>query len=133
MKKLQSYFVLLAVSLIAALSLSSCGDEYYETSYLEGRWELVSVNGYPVPEAAVSEFVFYANGTGSYGEYVNQMIGNWSTYPISWEWEQMPGGAEYLYVYPYGGGQWRYLLRLYPTQMELTDLDTGQVLLYQAF
>lgn len=133
MKKLQSYFVLLAVSLIAALSLSSCGEEYYEYSYLEGRWGLVSIDGYPISEAEYSEFVIYSDGTGSFGQYAGGGYGNWSVYPITWQWEQTPGGAEYFYVYPYGGGQWSYLLQLYPTAMVLTDLNTGQRLEYQSF
>lgn len=125
--------MLAVVSVLAAVSLSSCGDEYYEMSYLEGRWELVSIDGWPVNEIDVSEFVFYSNGTGSYGEYVTPSLNSWSTYPITWEWEGTPGGAEYLYVYPYGGGVWRYLLRLYPTSMELTDLDTGRRLVYASY
>lgn len=133
MKRIQTYITLLVVSMVAALSLSSCGDEYYESSYLEGRWGLVSIDGYPISEPEYSEFTLYSNGTGSFGQYAGGGYGNWSQYPITWEWEQVPGGAEYLYVYPYSGGVWRYLLRLYPTQMELTDLSTGQVLVYQAF
>lgn len=133
MKKINNYIALLVISVIAAVSLSSCGDEYYEYSNLEGRWGLVSIDGYAITESEYSEFYINSDGTGSFGQYAGGGYGNWSVYPINWEWEMAPGGAEYFYVYPYGGGVWRYLLRLYPTQMELTDLNSGQVLVYQAF
>lgn len=122
---------LICTVVVAATLFSSCGDEYYEYSPLEGRWELVEVDGYPVREIEVSEFTFYSDGTGIYGQYNN--LYQWSTFPIRWEVDYAPGGAEYLYVYPYGGGCWRYLMRLHPTWLELTDLDTGQRLVYNSY
>lgn len=132
MKKISlSRLMLLAVVLLTAFATTSCGDEYYEYSPLEGRWELVEIDGYPVSEPEVSEFTFYSDGTGSYGQY--NPYPQWNSSPISWEAECTGGGAEYLYIYTYGGGTWRYLLRLYPAYMELTDLISGQRLTYRAY
>lgn len=121
---------ILCLVIAVAATLTSCGDEYYDYSPIQGRWELVEIDGYPVSEMEVSEFTFYSGGTGVYGQY--NPYPHWSVYQISWELDYADGGAEYLYVYPAGGGVWRYLLRLYPTYMELTDLDTGQRLVYDA-
>ena len=121
---------LICLTVMAAVSFSSCGDETYDYSPLQGRWELYSVNGVVVPELSVSEFTFYSDGTGIYGQY--NPTGQWYTYGITWETEITPGGAEYLYIYT-GTDVWSYLIRLYYDRMELTDLDTGDRLVYNAF
>lgn len=121
---------LLCLVAISALTFSSCGDEYYDYSPLEGSWELVEIDGFPVVESEVSEFTFFGDGSGVYGQY--RPYPRWNESPISWEVDFTGAGAEYLYIYPYTGETWSYLLRLYPTYMELTDLTTGQRLTYRA-
>lgn len=130
MKKISNSLLTLCLVLVALAGLTSCGDEYYDYSPLQGGWELVEIDGVPVAEPYVSEFTFYSNGTGVYGQY--NPYPQWTTFRITWETDIAPGGAEYLYIYPAGGGVWSYMIRLYPTFMELTDLDTGQRLIYNA-
>lgn len=132
MKKIKNVLLLFSLTVVAMLSLQSCGDdEPYFGSPVAGRWELVEVDGYPVVESEVCEFIFYSDGTGVYGQY--QPYPQWNESSIAWELDYAAGGAEYLYVYPGYGQMWRYLVRLYPTEMELTDLDTGQRLLFSEY
>lgn len=118
------------VAVIAAFAFLACGndDPYY--SPIEGNWELISIDGYPVAEYDVCEFSFYGNGRGLYGQYVGSQ---WVTYPIAWDFDFSPGGAGYLNVYPGGGDVWSYLVRNYGFQLEMTDLNTGQRLLFQSY
>lgn len=125
-----SRLMALALLFIVAMTVASCGDEYYEYSPLEGSWELVEIDDYRVLESEVSEFTFYSDGTGVYGQYLPYP--RWNASPITWEVDYTGAGAEYLYIHPYTGGTWSYMLRLYPSYMELTDLLTGQRLIYKA-
>lgn len=131
MKKLRNPLLLLGMTLIAVLWLTSCGDEDYYYEPIVDNWALVEIDGYPVSEPEVCEISLYEDGTGAYGQY--NPYPHWSTFPIRWELDYAPGGAEYLYIYPFSGEVWRYIVRLYPMQMELTDLDTGQRLLFNCY
>lgn len=117
--------------------LTACGDEdpYIENLLTLYDWELVMVNDRPVREIDVCEFQFFDFGNGSYGRY--NALGQWYTIPITWDVLVTGGGAEYLYVYPVGSSEtWEYIMRLYGgrnPQLELRDLYTGDVLLFQAY
>lgn len=130
MKCLNKTLLLLTLTFLSAFGLTSCGetDPYYET--VEGQWELIAINDYPVAEYDVVEFTFYRGGTGIYGQYQG---GFWVETRISWNIDVTSGGASYLNVYPGGGDMWSYMVHDYGTQIELTDLYNGNRLLFQAF
>ncbi len=130
MRKIK-YFALCLVTLVTALSFSSCGEEEYYYSPLAGNWALVGIDGYPVAEADVVEFCLYDDGTGTYGQYYHPDV--WSTVPLRWSIEETPGGAEYLHLHLYDGQHWVYMVRLYAWNMELIDLDTGRILTFEEY
>lgn len=136
-QKILSPLVILFITIIAVTGLTSCtDDDYYGDNLITAyNWELVAVNNIPVREMDVCEFQFYPSGDGTYGQYNN--AGQWYQTMIRWDVDYAPGGAEYLYVYPNGSYEtWRYLMRLYggrPAVLELTDLDTGQLLTFESY
>lgn len=128
MNRIHSWLIVGIIALISS-TLSSCGDSDYYYSPLEGTWGLESVNGIPVNTLDYSEFTFYSDGTGVYGQY--NRYGNWSTYPITWDLGGTSGGGDVLYIdVPYFGERWVYLIKLFPTRLQMTDMDTGDVLVY---
>lgn len=127
--KHNKYITMLIATVVVMLSLTSCGDEDYYYSPIEGTWELVSVNGMPVSEPQVCEFTFYSDGTGIYGQYNPYPV--WSTNTISWDMSYTDGGADYLHVYTWDGQRWDYLVRLYQWELVLTDTYTGDVLRFE--
>lgn len=132
MKQIKNTLLLIVIAITATMTLSSCGDDnpyYGDYSWFAGRWELTSIDGYPVSEPEVCEFIFWDNGTGSYGQY--RPYPQWNESPITWDVDYTGGGATYLTIYPYGGGVWQYLARFRDSYtLELTDLDTGQRLTF---
>lgn len=120
---------IIAVLLLALTAVSCASDEYYY-SPLEGRWELVAVNGIPVMEEDVSEFVFYSNQSGTFGQY--DAYGRWNTYPITWDLSYGAGGSDILNIYM-PNDTWNYRMALTSTTLTLLDLMTGNTLLYSAY
>lgn len=126
----KKYLSLLIITILAALSLTSCGDEYYDYSPIEGRWTLVSVNGVPVAdEYYVEEYEFRSNGTGFYGYYTSY---GWTEDRITWELLDDNYGT-LLYIY------YRTSTRIYEISLKrefgddylyLTDTATGNVFVY---
>lgn len=135
-QKILKPFLFLAVLLTGLVSFTACDpdDPYIDEPITGFNWELTYVNGYPCAEIDVCEFVFYTDGTGTYGRY--DAYGNWNTVFIQWSTDYAPGGAQYLFVYPPGGEEWQYLMRFYggpnPT-LELNDLATGDLLTFNAY
>lgn len=128
--KHNKYLTLLIATIMAVLTMTSCGDEdQYYYSPIEGTWELVSINGMPVDEPQVCEFIFYGDGSGLYGQY--NPFPHWSTNSISWDMSYTDGGADYLHVYTWDGQRWDYLVRLYQWELVLTDTYTGDVLRFR--
>lgn len=130
MKTTKKYaLLLLLLPLLSALSSCSDTDPYFE-SPLCGNWQLELVNGYAVPELDVSEFQFYSDGTGTFGQY-NQN-GGWSTYPITW-YTDFVGVTNYLYIDTWGGGTWIYQFKVYYDSLVLYDTLTGNTLTYTPY
>lgn len=138
-KRILTSIAALVTLVVMATMLQSCADDepYYSygsvlTSY---DWELVEVNGRPIPEIDVCEFRFFDYGDGTYGRY--DEYARWYEIPIRWEVSSAYGGADYLYVYPSGTMQrWEYLMRVYggyPATLELNDLATGDRLIFEAY
>lgn len=140
MKLLKINLLAIVAIIIAAASLTSCGDEYATYNMIEGRWELTEVNGYYVSprDANYSQFIFTVDrhdswsGTGQYGQY--NPMGQWYNSFISWEMDETYSGATLLYIYPNGAyTPWRYNVTIYGNFMQLVDLDTGDRLVYTAY
>lgn len=135
-----SPLALLTAMLLCVMSLTSCGDDYYYDDPYWGNiltefqgWELYSVNGRVVPEADVTEFRFFTDGTGSYGRYNSGL--QWYENPMTWDVDYAGNGAEYLSVWVTGAYDqpWEYLMRIYSgsnPRLELNDLDTGDRLIF---
>lgn len=120
---------ILAVILLA-VTASSCSDDDYYDSPLVGNWELYSVNGIPVYESEVSEFSFYSDGTGTFGQYGPD--GLWNQYYIQWSTSYGPGSSYQLNVYT-STDTWQYTYRVTYDTLTLYDLLTGNTLLYTAY
>lgn len=132
MKKLLS---LLLTATIAIATLSSCDDrDTYYYSPLVGAWSLYSVDGYIIDEPDASEFVFNADGTGTFGQYSSWgAIPVWSTYQITWDTD-FPGDFDnMLYVYTWDGQTWVYRYTVGYGQLKLWDTYTGQTLVYTPY
>ncbi len=112
---------------VMAAALTSCdeddfGDPY--ESYLYGQWDLIAINGAPVPQYMESEFYFDPSGYGTMGQY--DSYGLWATYDITWE-----VSGNYLYVSPRGWNElWTYTWTVQGDYLYLYDTSTGNTLTY---
>lgn len=129
-KYLSNSLISIILGLLCVTMLTSCNDDDDYYGSLFGGYELVSIDGYPVSEWDVVEYVFNQNGTGTYGQYQGGM---WVTYPISWDFSYGNAGAVFLNIYLYNGKMWRYLFRDYGYQLELTEPSSGQRLLFDKY
>lgn len=133
MKKL---LTILAISIIAAVSLPSCqSDDYWDDPYyysaLCGSWELYSVNDNPIGYMGYTQFTFYSDGTGTYGQY--NMNGVWNTYQITWECNFPDDFNNVLYVYTWDGQVWIYNYTVTYNSLTLRDTLNGNILLYTPY
>lgn len=125
--------------LTIALALSSCGDsDYIADDPIVGRWALQTVNS--LPPSQEIDYEFYSDYTGAI--VYNAGLPAQYTVPFEWDTQIAPGGAAYVTLYNYNGTQFRYLYSIrYQTQpgygtvwfLQLTDLDTGDQLLFQEY
>lgn len=123
----KKYLLSLLVVMLTALSLTSCGDEYYDYSPIEGRWTLVSVNGIPIEnEYNIEEYEFKSGGRGYYGYYTNY---GWTEDRITWDLLDDNYGT-LLYVY-YRTTTRIYEVTLTSDYLYLTDTVTGNLFVYK--
>lgn len=134
MKRIKHISISILATLALLISLGGCSNhDYYDGyEYIQGRWYLYSINGYPVYSNSLnySEFVFDYYGKGSYSSYNN--AGQWSSMPITYETYVGSGGRDFLNIYPYYGGTWQYRIALTSNSFTLVDLETSDILVYYA-
>lgn len=142
MKKLNTW-LLTIVAIITLTTLSSChtDDPFHYSTTIDGRWELVTVNGIPVTnEYEVDEFRFITsydsarpNADGGYGYFGYYSYGTWTEDPINWELTS-EWGQTYLYIYYYNE-TWCYEVGLISQSgydyLYLTDSVNGDALVYR--
>ena len=129
-------FYLWMMAVVMAVAVSSCGEDDYENSYIVGRWALMTVNNVPVAENNSFDYIFYDNGEG---------VRDYFTYKVPFVWSESTSnmGATYLYVEDYQGYQYSYIVRMESGYddfynrpcwfMYLTDMDTGDLLMFQEY
>lgn len=81
------------VVVLSALSLSSCDDEpVYPTldPNLQGMWQLVAIDGYPVGGYDANWLQFYGDGSGTYFYYNNGLLQQMGLfYSVNYDWTQL--------------------------------------------
>ncbi|MCM1483503.1 MAG: hypothetical protein NC043_04145 [Muribaculaceae bacterium] len=99
------------IALMLAFSTVSCDDdEYYSDSPVLGTWGLSAINGMPIYDDEYSEFTFYNDGTGVFGQY--SVAGLWETYPITYSLDTVPAALTICTcTCPATPGRIRYALR----------------------
>lgn len=125
-KRWQSLLMVVICAVMAG-ALTSCEEDDYPDpyeSYVYGNWELIAINGGPVPQYMDSYFTFSPSGYGTMSQY--DQYGMWATYDITWE---MVGN--YLYVKPIGWVDlWTYTWSAQDDYLYLYDTSTGNTLTY---
>ncbi len=132
-EKMKKTLYLFLMVLAALVTLPSCSsDDYWDDGYyyspLVGNWQLSTVNGFPVDEVDVTEFCFYSDGRGTYGQYSN--FPQWSTYQLTWNCEFPTPTTNMLYVQMWDGQLWTYRFSVGYGQLTLWDTLNGNVLVY---
>ncbi|MCM1293121.1 MAG: hypothetical protein NC111_06645 [Bacteroides sp.] len=135
MTQIKKISLLFTIAILSIVSLTSCGDdEYVWWSPLRGSWELVAINGMPVQEADVTFFTFYNDGNGEYVQYNKTAYPpEWFTYAFTWDVDETIYGDQVLDIYIYPGQHWQYYVRVWSSELVLTDPVTGQQLTYMRY
>lgn len=135
---MKKYIVALFASIAAVLMFTSCSDSKqgeFAGSPLLGTWELMYVDGEKVEKKDVKVYSFDDNGTGIFGRYTNN--DTFSEYAFTWDIED--SGSREVLVINLNGGIQRFTFTVAPGtetwewQLTLTDLSTGQVLLFKSY